>query len=84
MPSSALVVWSALGGCLVVGEGRRSEAEAGEWTSFFRCLSARFKTVPTNGFAPDDGTVRTFNTMREYRQWCNERLPDWLGYQSTH
>ena len=42
----------ALGGCLVVGEGRRSEAEAGEWTSFFRCLGARFKTVPTNGFAP--------------------------------
>ena len=31
----------------------------------------------------DDGTIRMFNTTREYRQWCNETLQDWLGYQST-
>ena len=32
----------------------------------------------------DDGTVRTFNTMHEYRQWCNEALPKWLGYRSDN
>ena len=32
----------------------------------------------------DERTARTFNTMREYRQWCNETLPEWLGYQSVH
>ena len=31
----------------------------------------------------DDGTIRMFNTMREYRQWCSEALQDWLGYQNT-
>ena len=31
----------------------------------------------------DDGTIRMFNTTHEYRQWCNETLQDWLGYQST-
>ena len=28
----------------------------------------------------DDATVRTFDTMREFRQSCNCALPEWLGY----
>ena len=28
----------------------------------------------------DDAGYRSFATMEEYRQWCRENLPDWLGY----
>lgn len=28
----------------------------------------------------DDRPWRTFKTTAEYRQWCNDELPAWLGY----
>ena len=28
----------------------------------------------------DDAEWRSFDTMEEYRRWCEENLPDWLGY----
>lgn len=28
----------------------------------------------------DDATYHSFDTMEEYRQWCECELPDWLGY----
>lgn len=28
----------------------------------------------------DDVEYRSFESMEEYRQWCKENLPDWLGY----
>lgn len=28
----------------------------------------------------DDAPYRAFATMAEYRAWCEEALPDWLGY----
>jgi len=28
----------------------------------------------------DDATFRSFDTMEEYRRWCEENLPRWLGY----
>jgi len=28
----------------------------------------------------DDATYRSFETTAEYRRWCEENLPDWLGY----
>ena len=28
----------------------------------------------------DDASYRSFDTMEEYRRWCEENLPDWLGY----
>jgi hypothetical protein len=28
----------------------------------------------------DDAPFRAFDTMEEYRQWCEKNLPDWLGY----
>ena len=51
-----------------------------------RPLKTRLQSAFIKTYKPvlDDGTVRTFNTMREYRQWCNEMLPNWLGYQSSH
>ena len=68
-----------------------TEAELDELHADFeaaqrRPLKTRLHSAFIKTYKPvlDEGTVRTFNTMREYRQWCNERLPDWLGYQSTH
>jgi hypothetical protein len=29
----------------------------------------------------DDEGCRTFNTMEDYRRWCDENLPAWLGYR---
>jgi hypothetical protein len=28
----------------------------------------------------DDAPYRSFENMAEYRKWCEENLPDWLGY----
>jgi hypothetical protein len=28
----------------------------------------------------DDAGYRSFDTMAEYRRWCEENLPPWLGY----
>lgn len=28
----------------------------------------------------DDAPSRSFDTVAEYRRWCEENLPDWLGY----
>jgi hypothetical protein len=28
----------------------------------------------------DDSPYRSFDTMADYRRWCEENLPSWLGY----
>lgn len=28
----------------------------------------------------DDEPYRSFETTADYRKWCNENLPKWLGY----
>jgi hypothetical protein len=28
----------------------------------------------------DDAAYRSFDTMQDYRDWCEKNLPDWLGY----
>lgn len=28
----------------------------------------------------DDSDYRSFDTMEDYRLWCEQHLPDWLGY----
>ena len=28
----------------------------------------------------DDAEYRSFDTMEEYRQWCQHNLPAWLGF----
>lgn len=30
----------------------------------------------------DDGPNRSFDSMADYRRWCNRNLPRWLGYAS--
>ncbi|MEZ6063448.1 MAG: hypothetical protein R3C19_24130 [Planctomycetaceae bacterium] len=47
-----------------------------------RPLEQRFRYAFIKTYKPvmDDAEYRSFDTMAEYRQWCEENLPDWLGY----
>ena len=47
-----------------------------------RPLSLRFRYAFIHTYKPvlDDAPFRAFDTMQDYRRWCEENLPDWLGY----
>lgn len=47
-----------------------------------RPLRERFRYAFIRTYKPvlDDATFRAFDTMKDYRRWCEENLPDWLGY----
>jgi len=58
-----------------------------EWLAEFeaargRTLQQRFRYSFIRTYKPvmDDSDYRSFNTMADYRKWCEENLPDWLGY----
>ncbi len=48
-----------------------------------RTLEQRLKYAFVKTYKPvlDDAPFRAFDTMEEYRRWCEENLPDWLGYR---
>lgn len=59
-----------------------------EWREEFdaaarRTLEQRLKYAFVRTYKPvlDDASFRAFDTMEEYRRWCEENLPDWLGYR---
>ena len=47
-----------------------------------RSLETRFRYSFIKTYKPvmDDARFRAFDTMEDYRRWCEENLPDWLGY----
>ena len=47
-----------------------------------RPLPVRFRYAFIHTYKPvlDDAPFRAFDTMADYRRWCEENLPDWLGY----
>ena len=47
-----------------------------------RPLETRFRYAFIHTYKPvlDDAGFRAFETMAEYRRWCEDHLPDWLGY----
>lgn len=58
-----------------------------EWLEEFeaaakRPLSQRWKYAFIKTYKPvlDDATYRSFDTTADYRRWCAEHLPSWLGY----
>ena len=58
-----------------------------EWLEEFeaaarRPLKERFRYAFIKTCKPvlDDAPYRSFDTMEEYRRWCEENLPSWLGY----
>ncbi len=64
-----------------------TDAERQGWLAEFeaaarRPLAERFRYSFVRTFKPimDEATFRSFDTMEEYRQWCEANLPSWLGY----
>ena len=58
-----------------------------EWLAEFeaaarRPLETRFRYAFIRTHKPvlDDAPFRAFDTTADYRRWCEENLPDWLGY----
>jgi hypothetical protein len=58
-----------------------------EWLEEFeaaacRPLALRMRYAFIHTYKPvlDDASYRSFDTMEEYRQWCEKNLPTWLGY----
>jgi hypothetical protein len=47
-----------------------------------RPLALRMKYAFIKTYKPvlDDARYRSFDTMEQYRQWCEDHLPSWLGY----
>ncbi len=40
----------------------------------------RYEFIHTHKPVLDDAPFRAFETMAEYRRWCQDSLPAWLGY----
>jgi hypothetical protein len=58
-----------------------------EWLAEFEAAAKRtletrinYSFIKTYKPVMDDAPFRAFNTTVEYRRWCEENLPDWLGY----
>jgi hypothetical protein len=58
-----------------------------EWLEEFEAASRRslrtridYSFIHTYKPVLDDAPYRAFDTMEEYRRWCEDNLPDWLGY----
>ena len=62
-------------------------ATLSEWVEEFEAAShrtlevrLRYAFVHTHKPVLDDAPYRSFDTMADYRRWCEENLPSWLGY----
>ena len=63
------------------------DAERAEWVRDFeaasrRTIEERMKYAFIKTYKPvlDDAPYRSFDTMEDYRRWCEAELPSWLGY----
>ena len=62
-------------------------ATPSEWFEEFEAASKRpleirmrYAFIRTYKPVMDDAMFRAFDTTADYRKWCEENLPDWLGY----
>jgi hypothetical protein len=58
-----------------------------EWLEAFEAaarrplpLRMRYAFIRTYKPVLDDAPYRSFDTMADYRRWCETHLPSWLGY----
>jgi len=63
------------------------EAIPPEWLADFEAAARRplrqrmrYAFIHTHKPVLDDAPFRAFDTTAEYRQWCEDNLPEWLGY----
>jgi hypothetical protein len=71
----------------VVAAPRVADTQVAEWEAEFeaarrRPLAVRMRYSFIRTYKPvlDDAPYRSFETMAEYREWCEKNLPGWLGY----
>ena len=64
-----------------------TEAELRQWREEFDAaarrplpLRMRYAFIRTHKPVLDDAPYRSFDSMDDYRRWCEEHLPPWLGY----
>ena len=64
-----------------------ASAERRAWFEEFdaaarRPLAVRLRYAFVKTYKPvlDDAPYRSFDSMQEYRHWCESALPSWLGY----
>ena len=43
-------------------------------------LRLRYAFIHTYKPVLDDASFRAFDSLEDYRRWCEENLPEWLGY----
>jgi hypothetical protein len=74
-------------GCPAVADAELLKSIPPEWLAEFeaaarRPLEVRMRSAFIKTYKPvmDDAKFRAFDTMEDYRQWCERELPDWLGY----
>ena len=67
-------------------EGVRADIPA-EWLEDFEAASRRplalrmrYAFIHTDKPGLDEPAFRAFETMADYRAWCEQTLPWWLGY----
>jgi hypothetical protein len=58
-----------------------------EWLAEFEAAARRplplrwkYAFIKTHKPVMDDAPFRAFDTMEDYRRWCEASLPRWLGY----
>ena len=63
-----------------------ASADPPEWDDFAaaarRPIEQHIRNAFIRTYKPvlDDERYRSFDSMEEYRRWCKENVPDWLGY----
>ena len=75
------------GGPMVKHELEPDQEIPREWLEEFEAAARRsletrmrYAFIRTHKPVLDDASYRAFDTMEDYRRWCEEHLPDWLGY----
>jgi len=61
-----------------------------EWIEEFEAAARRplrermaYAFIRTRKPVLDDEPFRAFDTMEDYRRWCEANVPSWLGYGRT-
>lgn len=68
-------------------ENSQTESIPADWFAEFEAAARRplaqrmrYAFIHTHKPVLDDALYRAFDSMDEYRDWCDRALPRWLGY----
>jgi len=82
-----LVFWELCSYASSQAPMRNDTTQLQEWLRDFEAAARRpleqrwrYSFIKTYKPVMDDAKFRAFDTMEEYRRWCEANLPRWLGY----